>query len=112
MSIITGIINVLTTSPVKEILVNIVAGASLDGIKKIVSNFQKDSVEGQIWCLLSDTMAQFYEQIFCKFEKQLEYDEVIVVKSFWNSLHITKILLTKIILDVLLNKQYTVIWTY
>ena len=82
MSIITGIINVLTTSPVKEILVNIVAGASLDGIKKIVSNFQKDSVEGQIWCLLSDTMAQFYEQIFCKFEKQLEYDEVIVVKSF------------------------------
>ena len=45
MSIITGIINVLTTSPVKEILVNIVAGASLDGIKKIVSNFQKDSVE-------------------------------------------------------------------
>jgi hypothetical protein len=34
MSIITGIINVLTTSPVKEILVNIVAGASLDGIKK------------------------------------------------------------------------------
>lgn len=85
MSIITGIINVLTTSPVKEILVNIVAGASLDGIKKIVSNFQKDSVEGQIWCLLSDTMAQFYEQIFCKFEKQLEYDEVIVVKKFFGT---------------------------
>lgn len=82
MSIISGIIGVLTAPLVKEILVGCAVNASWDGIKKIVSHFKKDSVESQVWTLLSDTMAQFYQQIFEKFEKEWEFNEEIVVASF------------------------------
>lgn len=38
---ITGIVKIITTSPVKDFLISLAAGGSWDGIKKIVSHFQR-----------------------------------------------------------------------
>lgn len=82
MSTVAGIIGILTTSPIKDFLISCGAGASWDGAKKIASHFKKDSVEREMWNLLSDTMAQFYEQMYSEFKKPLEFDERIVITSF------------------------------
>ena len=36
---ITGIVKIITTSPVKDFLISLAAGGSWDGIKKTVSHF-------------------------------------------------------------------------
>lgn len=81
MSTVAGIIGILTTSPIKDFLISCGAGASWDGAKKIASHFKKDSIEREMWSLLSDTMAQFYEQMYSEFKKPLEFDERIVITS-------------------------------
>ncbi len=82
MLTVTGIIKILTTPLIKDFLISCGASASWDGIKKIVSYLKKDSIQGQMWSLLSDTMAQFYERICSEFGKQLEFEERIVITSF------------------------------
>lgn len=42
---ITGIVKIITTSPVKDFLISLAAGGSWDGIKKIVSHFSENSTE-------------------------------------------------------------------
>lgn len=71
---ITGIVKIITTSPVKDFLISLAAGGSWDGIKKIVSHFSENSTEKKIWNIFSGTMSQFYGQL------HYEYDETIVVK--------------------------------
>lgn len=90
MLTVAGIIKILTTSPIKDFLISCAASASWDGVKKIVSHFKNDSIQGQMWRLLSDTMAQFYEQIGINFEKQLEFDEKIVITSFLEQYELNK----------------------
>lgn len=42
---ITGIVKIITTSPVKDFLISLAAGGSWDGIKKTVSHFSENSTE-------------------------------------------------------------------
>ena len=70
---ITGIVKIITTSPVKDFLISLAAGGSWDGIKKTVSHFSENSTEKKIWNIFSGTMSQFYGQL------HYEYDETIVV---------------------------------
>lgn len=90
MLAVTGIIKILTTSPIKDFIISYGASMGWDGTKKVASHFHKDSIDGQIWRLLSDTMAQFYEQIGYTFGTQLEFDERIVVTSFLEQLNLNK----------------------
>lgn len=87
---VTGIASILTTPPVRDFLVGFGASASWDIVKKVASKYKRDSIEGQIWCLLSDTMDQFYKQFNHEFGKQLEYDEEIVITSFLEQLEQNK----------------------
>ena len=77
---ITGIVKIITTSPVKDFLISLAAGGSWDGIKKIVSHFSENSTEKKIWNIFSGTMSQFYGQL------HYEYDETIVVKCLLDEL--------------------------
>lgn len=77
---ITGIVKIITTSPVKDFLISLTAGGSWDGIKKIVSHFSENSTEKKIWNIFSGTMSQFYGQL------HYEYDETIVVKCLLDEL--------------------------
>lgn len=45
---ITGIVKIITTSPVKDFLISLAAGGSWDGIKKTVSHFSENSTEKKI----------------------------------------------------------------
>lgn len=60
---ITGIVKIITTSPVKDFLISLAAGGSWDGIKKTVSHFSENSTEKKIWNIFSGTMSQFYGQL-------------------------------------------------
>lgn len=77
---ITGIVKIITTSPVKDFLISLAAGGSWDGIKKTVSHFSENSTEKKIWNIFSGTMSQFYGQL------HYEYDETIVVKCLLDEL--------------------------
>lgn len=79
-SLTSGVIKIITTSPVKDFLISIVASSSWDGMKKIVNHFNENSTEKIIWDIFSDTMSQFYGQL------HYEYNEAIVVGSLLNEL--------------------------
>lgn len=49
---ITGIVKIITTSPVKDFLISLAAGCSWDGIKKIVSHFSENSTEKKMEYIL------------------------------------------------------------
>lgn len=48
-SLTSGVIKIITTSPVKDFLISIVASSSWDGMKKIVNHFNENSTEKIIW---------------------------------------------------------------
>lgn len=79
-SLTSGVIKIITTSPVKDFLISIVASSSWDGMKKIANHFNDNSTEKIIWDIFSDTMSQFYGQL------HYEYNEAIVVGSLLNEL--------------------------
>lgn len=79
-ALIDRVINVITTSPVKDFLISLTASAGWDGIKKIANHCEANSIEKTIWNIFSDTMAQFYGKL------HYEYDDIIVVSSLLDEL--------------------------
>lgn len=78
---IAEILEIISTSPVKDFLISLTASGGWDAIKKIVGCSKSDSVEKKIWDIFSGTMEQFYGQLHYS-----EYNEFIVVTSLLEEL--------------------------